>query len=84
MALAAHGVSGSLCFQYCCRFDSRCAHVLQVRMKDPVIPSDGVCYEREALEDWVSEHGTVSPATGTAIRADFTPTHMLRSLLQAL
>ena len=53
-------------------------------MKDPVIASDGVCYERQALKDWVSEHGTVSPATGKAIRADFTPNHMLRSLLQAL
>jgi U-box domain len=53
-------------------------------MNDPVIASDGICYERAALEGWVTEHGAVSPTTGDAIRADFVPNHMLRSLLQAL
>jgi U-box domain len=59
-------------------------HGLQVIMKDPVIASDGVCYEREALEGWVTEHGAVPPMTKEAISADFLPNHMLRSLLQAL
>lgn len=61
-----------------------CVHVLQVRMRDPVIASDGICYERAALEGWVAEHGAVSPETKEAIRADFIPNHLLRSLLQAL
>ena len=53
-------------------------------MHDPVIASDGVCYERAALQGWVAEHGAVSPMTREAIAADFIPNHMLRSLLQAL
>ena len=53
-------------------------------MKDPVIASDGVNYERAALEEWVANHGAVSPMTKEAIGADFIPNHMLRSLLQAL
>ena len=53
-------------------------------MKDPVIASDGVNYERAALEGWVVEHGAVSPVTKAAIGANFIPNHMLRSLLQAL
>lgn len=39
-------------------------------MKDPVIASDGICYERAALKEWVAEHGAVSPTTKEAIRAD--------------
>ena len=53
-------------------------------MHDPVIASDGVCYERAALEGWVAEHGAVSPTTKETIGADFIPNHMLRSLLQTL
>ena len=53
-------------------------------MKDPVIASDGVCYERAAIEQWVAEHGAVSPVTSKAITADLIPNHLLRSLLQAL
>ena len=53
-------------------------------MRDPVIASDGVNYERAALEEWVAEHGAVSPMTKAAIGMDFIPNHMLRSLLQAL
>jgi U-box domain len=59
--------------------------MLQARMRDPVIASDGVCYERAALEEWVAEHGAVSPMTNEAIGSDFfLPNHTLRSLLQAL
>ena len=53
-------------------------------MRDPVIASDGVCYERAALEGWVAAHGAVSPTTMEAIAADIIPNHTLRSLLQAL
>jgi U-box domain len=53
-------------------------------MEDPVTASDGICYERAALEGWVAEHGAVSPITKEAITAEFTPHHTLRSLLQAL
>ena len=53
--------------------------MLQARMRDPVIASDGVCYEER-----VAEHGAVSPMTKEAIGADFLPNHTLRSLLQAL
>jgi U-box domain len=59
-----------------------CTHkadwALQARMRDPVIASDGVCYERAAIE------GAVSPTTNKAITADLIPNHSLRSLLQAL
>jgi U-box domain len=58
--------------------------VLQVRMRDPVIASDGVCYDRSALEGWVEEHGAVSPTTREAIGAHYIPNHTLRSLLQTL
>jgi U-box domain len=61
-----------------------CVWVLQATMKDPVIASDGVNYERAALEGWVAEHGAVSPVTKAAIGVDFIPNHMLRSLLQTL
>ena len=53
-------------------------------MQDPVIASDGVNYERAALEGWVAEHGAVSPMTREAIGADVIPNHMLRSVLQTL
>ena len=53
-------------------------------MRDPVIASDGVSYERAALEAWVAEHGAVSPTTRESIAADLIPNHMLRSLLLAL
>lgn len=53
-------------------------------MRDPVLASDGINYERAALEGWVAEHGTVSPVTKKSIGADFIPNHMLRSLLQTL
>ena len=53
-------------------------------MEDPVTASDGICYERAALEEWVAEHGAVSPITKEAMTADFTPNHTSRSLLQAL
>jgi U-box domain len=53
-------------------------------MRDPVIASDGVCYDRAALEGWVAEHGAVSPTTRDVIAADFIPNHTLRSLLLAL
>jgi U-box domain len=53
-------------------------------MRDPVIASDGICYERAAIEAWVAEHGTVSPVTRGAITAELIPNHSLRSLLQAL
>ena len=66
-----------------CRFANCCIRVLQVKMKDPMIASDGVCCE-QALEGWVTMHGVVSPTTEEAIRADFKPNHMLRSLFQAL
>lgn len=58
--------------------------MLQARMRDPVIASDSVCYERVAIEEWVAEHGAVSPMTKKAITADLIPNHSLRSLLQAL
>ena len=58
--------------------------MLQARMRDPVIATDGVCYEKAAIEEWLAEHGTVSPMTNKAITADLIPNHSLRSLLQAL
>ena len=53
-------------------------------MVDPVIASDGNCYERAALDEWVAEHGAVSPVTKEAIQPSFIPNHSLRSLLHAL
>jgi U-box domain len=58
--------------------------MLQARMKDPVIASDGICYERAAIEEWVAQHGSVSPMTSEAIKAELIPNHSLRSLLQSL
>jgi U-box domain len=53
-------------------------------MQDPVIASDGICYNRAALEGWVAEHGAVSPTTNAAIAAEYLPNHTLRNVLQAL
>ena len=73
--------SSRLCL---CKGGRLCRSVLQARMVDPVTASDGICYERAALEGWVAEHGAVSPTTKEAMTAEFTPNHTLRSLLQAL
>jgi U-box domain len=78
--VCAHASSPS-CF---CRIFRLCPSVLQARMEDPVTGSDGICYERAALEGWVAKHGAVSPMTREAIGTDFVPNHTLRSLLQAL
>ena len=48
-----------------------------------MVASDGISYERAALEGWVAEHGAVSPITDAAIGGDHLPNHTLRSLLQA-
>lgn len=53
-------------------------------MRDPVIASDGFCYEKAAIAAWVQERGAVSPVTGKAISAEFIPNHSLRSVLEAL
>ena len=66
----------------CCT--NKAIWTLQARMEDPVIASDGLCYERAAIEEWVAEHGAVSPVTKQAITAELIPNHSLRSLLQAL
>lgn len=58
--------------------------MLQMRMQDPVIASDGICYERAAIQDWMAVHGLISPVKSEAITAELIPNHSLRSLLQAL
>ncbi|CAM9614810.1 unnamed protein product [Phaeothamnion confervicola] len=52
-------------------------------MRDPVFTEDGHSYEREAIEDWLSEHNT-SPKTNLQLQGKrLAPNHSLRNAIQA-
>jgi len=52
-------------------------------MRDPVVDSDGVSYERAAVEAWVREHGT-SPVTRRPLSlSDLRPNRALLDLIAA-
>lgn len=56
--------------------------VAQVLLVDPVVTSDGESYERAAIEEWLLQHGAVSPVTGAALDStDIVPNFALRSTL---
>lgn len=51
---------------------------------DPVAAADGESYEKAAIEQWLSEHGAVSPTTGAALEhTDLVPNLALRSTLRS-
>jgi len=53
-------------------------------MQDPVVASDGLSYEREAIEQWFSLGHTTSPSTGEELESkNLVPNFTLRSLLQS-
>lgn len=53
-------------------------------LEDPVIASDGVTYERVAIEAWIRENGT-SPQTREALRIeDLVPNRALRDMVAEL
>ena len=55
-----------------------------VIMKDPVITSDGVTYERKSIEDWVEREGT-HPVTGAKISLDdLIPNLLAKKLISGL
>ena len=52
-------------------------------MKDPVITADGHSYEREAIEDWLSNHKTSPNTNETLNHIWLIPNHALRSLIES-
>jgi hypothetical protein len=51
-------------------------------MEEPVVTSDGMTYEREAIEEWLRDHD-ISPLTGERLaHTQLTPNLVLRSLIQ--
>ena len=57
--------------------------ITQVLMGDPVLCSDGMTYERSAIELWMRTQN-VSPVTGQALfHKDLTPNDRLRAAIQA-
>ncbi len=59
---------------------------MQIRMRDPVIASDGQTYERSAIEGWFVKQGSGpprSPVTGEPLRsAALLPNLAIRELVQ--
>ena len=56
--------------------------ITQSVMVDPATTSDGMTYEREAIERWLTEHDT-SPLTGIVLPHKFlTPNYALRSAIE--
>lgn len=61
----------------------RCPLTLDI-MNDPVMDPEGNSYERTAIEEWLSRHGS-SPLTHTRMTvADLTPNVTLRNVIQDL
>lgn len=57
-------------------------YFVQVIFVDPVVAADGESYERAAIEQWLLQHGAVSPATGVALdTTDLVSNYALRSTL---
>ncbi len=53
-------------------------------MSDPVVLGE-VTYERTAAEEWVAQHGAVSPEDGRTLQSTaLVPNHALRGILQTL
>jgi len=54
--------------------------ITQDLMMEPVLAADGHAYERAAIEDWISIHGT-SPVSGEPLAsATLIPCHTLRNM----
>ncbi|ETO33024.1 hypothetical protein RFI_04084, partial [Reticulomyxa filosa] len=53
-------------------------------MKEPVICSDGFCYEREAIENWLIKNNTSPMTNQRLITVQLFPNHGLRSMIQDL
>ncbi|XP_015951373.1 E3 ubiquitin-protein ligase PUB23 [Arachis duranensis] len=52
-------------------------------MKDPVIVSTGITYDRESIEKWLLKNKTCPVTKQTLEILDLTPNHTLRRLIQA-
>jgi hypothetical protein len=62
--------------------DSFLCPVTHDLMEEPVVTSDGMTYEREAIEEWLRDHD-ISPLTGERLaHTQLTPNLVLRSLIQ--
>jgi serine/threonine protein kinase len=64
-----------------------CCPLSLERMRDPVIASDGVTYEREKIEDWLAQKmrtgNVTSPVTGQPLtHAHLTPNLALKALIE--
>jgi Mg-chelatase subunit ChlD len=58
--------------------------ITQEVMRDPVIGSDGITYERSAIETWFATGNTTSPMTRAPMSRILTPNIALRSLIQSV
>ncbi|EOA18919.1 hypothetical protein CARUB_v10007551mg [Capsella rubella] len=53
-------------------------------MKDPVIISTGITYDRESIETWISSGNKTCPVTNTVLTTfDQTPNHTIRKMIQS-
>jgi Mg-chelatase subunit ChlD len=57
--------------------------ITQEVMRDPVIGSDGITYERTAIETWFATGNTTSPMTRAPMSRILTPNIALRGLIQS-
>ena len=61
-----------------------CCPITQEEMADPVVASDGHCYERAAIVEWFRQRvPPTSPKTGAALTsAELVPNHSLRQAME--
>ncbi|XP_010450507.1 PREDICTED: U-box domain-containing protein 21-like [Camelina sativa] len=53
-------------------------------MKDPVIISTGITYDRESIETWIGSGNKTCPVTNTVLTTfDQTPNHTIRKMIQS-
>jgi len=61
--------------------DFECPILMEI-MIDPVICSDGISYERKAIEDWFARGNMTSPKTNAALsNKNLIPNHTLKALI---
>jgi hypothetical protein len=56
--------------------------ITQTIMQNPVIASDGFCYEKSAIQDWINRGNKNSPFTGLPLENKFFDNIHLRSLIK--
>lgn len=59
--------------------------ITQTPMLQPVVASDGMCYEREAIEKWLQNGNNTSPISGVPLMSTLLyPAQNLRNIMQTM